>query len=154
MDMNLSKLWETVKDRGAWCATIHEVAKSWAQFSSWMTTIVYFPPNSPSCLSLCLWGQTKKLCSDVCFWQIWVHQAGVSGLHSENWASLILYHCVHLEYNSWAREIPWRKGTPTQYSCLENSVEEPGRLQSMELQGVGHNWATNTDTVKTLYVIH
>ena len=28
MDMNLSKLWEMVKDRGAWCAAIHGVVKS------------------------------------------------------------------------------------------------------------------------------
>ena len=27
-DMNLSKLQETVKDRGAWHAAVHEVAKS------------------------------------------------------------------------------------------------------------------------------
>ena len=27
MDMNLSKLWETVKDRGAWHAAVHGVAK-------------------------------------------------------------------------------------------------------------------------------
>ena len=29
MDMYLSKLWEIVKDREAWCAAFHEVTKSW-----------------------------------------------------------------------------------------------------------------------------
>ena len=28
MDMNLSKFWEIVKDRDAWCAVAHRVAKS------------------------------------------------------------------------------------------------------------------------------
>ena len=28
VDMNLSKLWQRVKDRGAWCAAVHGVAKS------------------------------------------------------------------------------------------------------------------------------
>ena len=27
MDMNMSKLQETVENRGTWCATVHEVAK-------------------------------------------------------------------------------------------------------------------------------
>ena len=29
MDMNLSKLQEIVKDRGAWCAVVHGVINSW-----------------------------------------------------------------------------------------------------------------------------
>ena len=29
MDMNLSKLWEIVEDRGAWHAAVHRVTKSW-----------------------------------------------------------------------------------------------------------------------------
>ena len=33
MDVNLSRLWEIVEDRGAWSAAVHEVTKSWTQLS-------------------------------------------------------------------------------------------------------------------------
>ena len=40
MDMNLSKLWEIVKNREPWHAEVHRVAKSQTGLSNWTTEIL------------------------------------------------------------------------------------------------------------------
>ena len=54
MNMNLSKLWETVEDRGAWRAAIHRVAKSWTRLRDYTTaTILWKPEEAKACSQHC-----------------------------------------------------------------------------------------------------
>ena len=56
MDMNLSKLWATVKDKGPWHAAVHSVTRSWTQLSDWTATTtldcITFMLRTPQWLSL------------------------------------------------------------------------------------------------------
>ena len=57
MDVSLSKLRDTVKDRGAWSAAVHGVAKSWTQLNDSTTTTQPWRTD-PSTVSMLL---TRKL---------------------------------------------------------------------------------------------
>jgi len=41
-DMNLSKLWEIVRDRGAWHTAVYGVTKSWTQISDGIKQPKYY----------------------------------------------------------------------------------------------------------------
>ena len=43
MDMNLSKTWEMVEDREAWCVAVHGVTKSQTQLSNSTTATAKIP---------------------------------------------------------------------------------------------------------------
>ena len=38
INMNLSKFWETLKDREDWCAAVHGAAKNWTQLNDGTAT--------------------------------------------------------------------------------------------------------------------
>ena len=56
MDKNLSKLRETVEDREAWCAAVHEITKSRTQLSDWTTGVDWVSAFVPAgAFSALLW---------------------------------------------------------------------------------------------------
>ena len=77
MDMNLSKLWEIVEDRGAWHAVVHGVAEYQTRLSNWtyrrpieyssvlysrtlFIPIAFWPWFSAICCSVAKWCQTLR----------------------------------------------------------------------------------------------
>ena len=51
--------------------------------------------------------------------------------------------CQQCSFNPWVRKIPWRRVWPSTPVFLPDKsqwTEEPGKLQSIVLQRVGHDW--------------
>ena len=66
----------------------------------------------------------------------------------------ICLQCGRPGFDPWVGKIPLEKEMATCSSILAWEIpwtEQPGGLQSMGLQRVGHNWATNTQYLLRIY---
>ena len=125
--MNLSKLHETVEDRGAWC---HGVAKSGTCLSKWTKT---------NHNSWCWWAGKFKMLVRVVI--VSVPPPRISEPRTRVWLGSPYHMSTDLKVTNKAnkrevfsvflpRQIHWRSGRspgvgngyPLQYSCLENSI--------------------------------
>ena len=104
MDMNLSKLRKTVKDREAWSAAVHGFTKSQTWLSDWSTTtqrfgkknyglfVLSWPKGSFRLFCKILWKTWKKFLASII--TLWYHRN--DGQYFSGEGSLFLPHHHHM----------------------------------------------------------
>ena len=102
IDVSLSKLWEIVKDRKAWSAAVHGVAKSQTRLNNWITT-----KEKPD---LCPWLPESNLCLEV---ELVVKKLPATAGDVRNACSV----------PEFGRSPGEGDGSPLQHSCLENPMD-------------------------------
>ena len=147
---------ENPMDGGAWWATVHRVVKSWTQLTSlslftfmhwrrkWQPTPVFLPGESQGrepdrLLSIGQSGTTDMT---------WQQQQGYTahqGLPGSTRGKEPTCQCRRQKshgFDPWVKKTPWCRKWATRSSVLAWEIpwtEEPGGLQSMGSQRVGHD---------------
>ena len=135
MDMSLSRLWEIVKDRKAWCAAVHGATQSQTRLSHWKTTTVS-PMGVQACethrkLARDRWGayETKDF-SDPSFLYLPTHRKALNSLTWDIWFSLIVtFWCSHylpLLQNFYINYITWILPSPPLSHLLKAARDDAG----------------------------